>query len=381
MTGGYDVVGYGRMLADGARMDAYARALEAAVRPGSVVLDIGTGTGILAMLACRFGARRVFALEPADAVQAAREVARANGMADRIEFIQDLSTRVTLAERADVIVSDLRGSLPLFQGIIDSLADARERHLAPGGVMIPRADHLVAAPVDAPRAWAEVAAPWEECAMGFDMDAARRRAVHTVRRVELDPGHALAPAARWATLDYRTRTDPHAAGSPQWTVERPGRMHGLAVWFHAELADGISFHTGPGTRTTYRTSFFPWAQPVEVEPGDTVRAELSARRVGGDYVWGWSARVERPGREPAEMHHSSFLGAPPSPARLRRRDDAFRPSLGDEGRVEAMALAMMDGATPLAEIAAALHAAFPHLFPTREAALTRAGQVAERLAE
>jgi hypothetical protein len=80
------------------------------------------------------------------------------------------------------------------------------------------------------------------------------------------------------------------------------------------------------------------------------------------------------------MRHSSFLGSPPSPARLRRRDDRFRPSLGDEGRVEAMALSMMDGATPLGEIAAALHAAFPHLFASREAALTRAGQVAERLA-
>jgi protein arginine N-methyltransferase 1 len=380
MTSGYDVVGYGRMLADHARMDAYARALEATVRPGSVVLDIGTGTGVMAMLACRFGARRVFALEPADAVQVAREIARANGVADRIEFIQALSTRVTLPERADVIVSDLRGSLPLFQGIIDALADARERHLARGGVMIPRADHLMAAPVDAAAAWAEVVAPWDECALGFDMDAARRRAVHAVRRVELDPGQQLAPAARWATLDYQARTDPHAAGTPEWRVERAGRMHGLAVWFHAELADGVSFHTGPGTRTTYRTSFLPWAESVEVEPGDTVRAELSARRVAGEYVWGWSARVERPGRKPAEMRHSTFFAAPPSPARLRRRDDGFCPSLSDDGRVEATALSMMDGATPLGDVATALEAAFPHLFPTREAALTRAGQLAERLA-
>ena len=212
------------------------------------------------------------------------------------------------------------------------------------------------------------------------MDAARRRAVHAVRRVELDPGQQLAPAARWATLDYQARTDPHAAGTPEWRVERAGRMHGLAVWFHAELADGVSFHTGPGTRTTYRTSFLPWAESVEVEPGDTVRAELSARRVAGEYVWGWSARVERPGRKPAEMRHSTFFAAPPSPARLRRRDDGFCPSLSDDGRVEATALSMMDGATPLGDVATALEAAFPHLFPTREAALTRAGQLAERLA-
>src|SRR5687768_12813489 len=109
----YSISSYGKMIADSIRTQAYASAIGRAIKPDSVVLDIGTGIGIFAMLACQFGARRVYAIEPDDAIQVARETAAANGFADRIEFIQGLSTRIALPERVDVIVSDLRGVLPL----------------------------------------------------------------------------------------------------------------------------------------------------------------------------------------------------------------------------------------------------------------------------
>jgi SAM-dependent methyltransferase len=123
----YSIADYGAMIADEVRMDAFVRALRQAVKPGAVVIDIGTGTGIFALLACRFGARRVYAIEPSDAIQVAREIAAANGCADRIEFIQAMSTQVTLSERADVIISDLGGVLPWFQQHIPSISLAWRR--------------------------------------------------------------------------------------------------------------------------------------------------------------------------------------------------------------------------------------------------------------
>src|SRR5215510_3854804 len=102
----YNVSSYGFMIADNVRMEAYSEALRRAVKPDSVVVDIGAGTGVFALLACQFGARHVYAIEPADAIQVAREIAAANGYADRIECVQKLSTEVTLPERADVIISD-----------------------------------------------------------------------------------------------------------------------------------------------------------------------------------------------------------------------------------------------------------------------------------
>src|SRR4051812_34117782 len=103
----YSLSGYGEMINDALRMDAYARALRRAIRPGSVVLDLGTGPGIFALVACQYGAGRVYAVEPADVIQVAREIARANHLEDRITFLQDFSTQAELPEKADVIISDL----------------------------------------------------------------------------------------------------------------------------------------------------------------------------------------------------------------------------------------------------------------------------------
>src|SRR5512136_2014557 len=108
----YSVAAFGEMIADRVRMEAYAEALRRTVRPGSVVADLGTGTGIMSLIACKCGARRVYAIDPSDAVQLAAETARDNGFGDRVVVIQKRSTDVTLPERADVIVSDMRGVLP-----------------------------------------------------------------------------------------------------------------------------------------------------------------------------------------------------------------------------------------------------------------------------
>src|SRR5215470_11576484 len=109
----YSLGAYGTMIADRVRMEAYAEALRKTVHKGSVVVEIGTGPGIFAVLACQLGASRVYAIEPAEIIQVAREIAAANGCEDRIVFFEHLAHRVTLPVRADVMLSDLRGVLLL----------------------------------------------------------------------------------------------------------------------------------------------------------------------------------------------------------------------------------------------------------------------------
>src|ERR1700750_1179367 len=123
----YSVSAYGKMIADGPRVNAYVAALRQAIKPGSVVVELGTGPGLFALGACQLGAARVFEIEPDHIIQVGRDAARDQGVADRIEFIQSFSTKVTLPEPADVIVSDLHGILPWFQQHIPSIIDARSR--------------------------------------------------------------------------------------------------------------------------------------------------------------------------------------------------------------------------------------------------------------
>src|ERR1044072_3398578 len=106
----YDVNAYGRMLTDEARISAYIAAMRSAVRPGDVVLELGTGTGVMALIACQCGASKVYALEPSDAISIAQAAAKANGFSDRIVFLRTLSSHIDLPEKGHVLISDLRGA-------------------------------------------------------------------------------------------------------------------------------------------------------------------------------------------------------------------------------------------------------------------------------
>ena len=111
-------------LSDEARISAFRRAIEEIVNPGEVVLDLGSGTGILGLLACRAGAGRVYAIEESGMIGLAREVCQANGFQDRVVFIKGLSTRVELPEKVDVVVADQIGRLGFEAGVFEYFRDA-----------------------------------------------------------------------------------------------------------------------------------------------------------------------------------------------------------------------------------------------------------------
>lgn len=383
----YRIADYGAMIADDARMDAFVRALRQAIGPDSVVVDIGTGTGIFALLACRFGARRVYAIEPEDVIQVAREMAAANGYADRIECIQALSTDVTLPELADVIVADIGGVLPWFQRHIPSMIDARRRLLKPGGVLIPQRDVAWAAVVDAPDLYERHTGPWRDNAFGLDMDAARRLVVNTWNKGSVTPGNLLTTVERWATTDYRVVESADIRAAVTWTVERPGVGHGFVAGFDRTVADGIELSNAPDApdairpRRIYGTIFFPWPEPVPVAAGDVVDVCVEARLVGGEYVWSWKTDVrsgEPAGAGKATFAQSTFLGTPISPLTLKKHAAGYQPTLNEEGRIARSILELMGEGLPVGEIARRIAAEFPSRFRGPEDALGRVSALARQ---
>ena len=254
----YSLAGYGSMITDRVRMDAFARALRDVITPESVVVDIGTGTGILALLACRFGARRVYAIEPDDAIQVAREIAAANGYADRIDFIQAVSTKVTLPEQANVIVSDIGGMLPLFERHIPSIVDARRRFLAPGGVLIPQRDTTWAAVVEASDLFDSYIAPWDD-RFGFNMAAARTRVMNTLRR-----GNSLRTSC-WQNPRTGQCSTTRSSRSPMCGLRCPGVSRARARAMDLSLASNVSWERGRGSRIL-RSRLVPFGPNTSTEP-------------------------------------------------------------------------------------------------------------------
>jgi protein arginine N-methyltransferase 1 len=369
------------MIVDRVRVDAYVQALQKTVREGSVVVEIGTGPGIFAVLACQLGASRVYAIEPSEIIQVAREVAAANGCADRIEFFEKLSTHVTLPHLADVIFSDLRGSLPLFERHIPSIVDARRRFLAPEGILIPRRDKLWAAVVEAPKPYGELVDPWDHNQLGLDLSSARQLIVNGSQRVRVSPNELLTGHQLWTTLDYASIESADVLGDLDWSVARAGSGHGIVVWFDADLAEGAGFSNAPSApELIYGSLFFPWTQPVSLSPGQVVRVSLEAKLVETDYVWRWTTCVEPPegsGAPLIRFEQSQLIGEVLSARQLRKLAADYVPHLSDEGSLRRKTFELMNGTASLEEIAHRLATEFPLRFSRWEQALSYAGGISQ----
>lgn len=381
----YSIGQYGAMISGSARMSAYVNALREAVHPDSVVLDIGTGTGIFALLACQFGARRVYAIEPDNAIHVAQDIAQANGYEKRIEFIQKLSTEVTLPESVDVIIADLRGRLPLFQDHIPVIIDARQRFLVPGGQLIPQLDTLWAAVSAAPDAYHDEITPFQDNVYNLDMQPALRFVTDTFHRGLVTPEQLLVEPTSWGTLDYATIESPNLSANLTWTVTRAGTAQGLIAWFDTTTVNGAGFSNAPGQPPLiYNRAFVPWSEPVSLTPGDTVCVTLQANLIDGDYVWRWNTRITDQGNPEhikANFKQSTFLNQPTSPTQLHKKSDRYVPTLSHEGQIDQFILTLMDGDTSLGDIARQVSERFPATFTTWQSALTKVSELSKQYSD
>jgi len=371
------------MIVDSLRTDAFVEALRQAVTPESVVLDIGTGTGIFALLACQFGARQVYAIEPNDAIQVAREIAATNGYSGRIEFIQNLSTKVLLPEPANIIIYDLYGVLPLLQHRIPSIVDARKRLLAPNGVLIPQRDKLWAALVEVPELYGRhYTTPWDDNKYGVDMSRAKSIVTNAWRKQQIKTEQLLVEPQCWATLDYTSIESSDVSSELSWDSPREGIAHGLVLWFDAMLAEGVGFSNAPGKpELIYGNAFFPFSKPVTLAVGDHVSISLEAKLVVDDYIWRWNTIVldqGDPAHVKANFKQSTFFGAPLSLSNLRKQAATYVPTLDEKGQTTQFILSQMDGDRSIHDIAQQLSSRFPIQFPTWEKALDRVSELSKK---
>lgn len=374
----YSISDYGRMLADRVRVDAYSRALAAAIKPGAVVVDLGAGTGFFSLEACRLGASKVYAVETNDAIALLPAMAKRAGYADRIEVIQRSSTELTLEKKADVVVADLRGVVPLFHANFAIMADARARLLAHDGIMIPTRDVLHAGVVHAPDLYASIVEGWEE--QTFDLRDARHASVnafHSDRERPIGKDALATTSAPWAELVYGASPPDLVEGSLSLTATRDAVAHGIALWFDATLAEGIGYSSATSERV-YSRGFLPFEAPVSVEQGDLVEVELAARRGMGDHAWAWSTTVRGAGEVKASFRQSTFLGLVQSKSSLAKELAGYLPVATPRARALAALIHGMDGRTPLEALAAEMYASAPGAFASLDEAVVQARYIVKK---
>ncbi len=286
-----DPVEHARMLHDDRRTSDYIAALRQAVRPTDIVLDVGTGSGVLAIAAARAGARHVYAVEASDIADVAERMFAANGVQDRVTLVRGWSRDIQLSEPADLIVAELIGNEPLEEEILETTLDARRRLLKPGARLIPHMLELVVRPLLVPNAEARQRAigrhaihRWRQLyEIEFQplLDAAFPGPVNNPTEAEvLAHWPPVGPPVTLATVALERYERPSIDAAAELVVTGP--VNAVAVTFRAHLHGSIVHTLDPWTwpSSSWATSVWVLPDAVRVGPGDTLRVRYS-RRVPG----------------------------------------------------------------------------------------------------
>ncbi|MBI4211266.1 MAG: 50S ribosomal protein L11 methyltransferase [Deltaproteobacteria bacterium] len=258
------------MVLDPLRTLPLARAIEKIVKPGDVVLDIGTGIGLLSFIAARAGAKQVFAIDAnSEAVEVAKSYAQQFGLADRITFFEGLSFDLELEKRVDVIICETIGSLGFDENILATLSDAKKRLLKKGGRIIPDKMELWGVPVTLPLLCKEGQGEvdlnsdlltWSNVA---DFDFAQtigkirsRKPLKSPLAKMISPKSFLAKPQKLSTIDFQASFKSFLHTKTSFRFLREGVISGMGLWPVVRWAKGLTTDCSPGKPHTH------WGQGV-----------------------------------------------------------------------------------------------------------------------
>lgn len=298
MTLDYDSLHVHRwMLRDGPRMAAFQRGIEAVVRPGAVVLDVGAGSGILSLMAARAGAARVYAVERTPVARLARQLVQRNGLAGVVRVLEADLQQLQLPEAVDLIVSEWLGTVGVDENLLYPVLLARDRWLKPGGQMLPARVRAMLAPAGLATACEIDYFRQRPC--GFELGVFAEASMHELlcRRYQVRAEDLAAPPQQaWlsemGSAALAEALAPHRA-ELSFELPRDCRINALVAWFEAELAPGLLLSNAPdAAETHWGQLMLPLNRALQLPAGSRLQVRLACLpRTPGLSDVAWALRV------------------------------------------------------------------------------------------
>lgn len=280
------------MLEDIERRDKFKEAIFKIVRPGDVVIDLGTGTGVLAIWAAEAGARKVYAIEETDVADLATDIIRDNGFGDRIEVLKMNSAEISLPERADVLLAELVGHFLFEEGIVEAIAGVRDAWLKPGARIIPAGATVYLAPACLGERFREVTF-WDTWTSPR-LAAARKWAANTAYVETVKPDELRAEPCKAFQIDFSNDAPQDRISNVSFVATSDGDTDTLAGWFDLDLAPGIILSSSPWAPPTHwQQCVFPLEAPVHLANGNRLECSFRVNTFSPGATWTWRIRAGR----------------------------------------------------------------------------------------
>ncbi|HEY8359311.1 MAG TPA: tetratricopeptide repeat protein [Ramlibacter sp.] len=256
------------------RNQAFHDGLASAVTPDTTVFEIGTGSGLLAMMAARLGAPRVTTCEAVDLIaQTAKKIVARNGFADRVTVLAKPSHAVQvgrdLPEPADILVHEVFSSELLGEHVLPAIEDAKRRLLKPGGLVLPACASIMVALVGGDALGKNV-----HVGESFGFDLGGFNAIHPKRRPlyreDLQPLMMSADTEAFR-FDFQNQDAfPAEQKTISITATESGLCYGLIQWIRIELGEAARFENHPSRPrpvSNWQHTVYGFDAPVQVEAG------------------------------------------------------------------------------------------------------------------
>ncbi len=233
-------------LFDVPRTRMWKEAIENVVRPGDVVVDAGSGTGILGVFAALSGAAKVYCIELHPRfVTLIEHLAERNGVSDRVTVVHGDASRFEPPEPIDVIICELLCTGQFFEPQVQVMNHLR-KFLKEGGQTIPRKVESTLRLLDA-----------QEMIYGVRIDCDSRSLV-------MDDDEPISSRARYDVIDFSGENPLTVDTTVQVTARKSRGADAVLIEGQAELAEGILTHT---TKFLYNPEVIFLPESIELEEG------------------------------------------------------------------------------------------------------------------
>lgn len=307
--------GHERLIADKARISAFRKAIFKAVKSGDVVLDIGTGTGILAFFAIQAGAKRVYAVErDKKMIYIAKRLARENNLNKKIIFIQGDYFKIKLPRKVDVVVSEVIGNMVFDEGILRIFKDAKKRFSTATTKFIPSQIKVMAVPAKIKKIY-EDEIFLGRYIFGVDFSSTRDFSMNKVWILAEGAKAFMCKPKEMADIDLSKIDSCNVNIGCVFQVKRSNIMDGFIMYFKARLFDDIWLTNVPDDKKIgcfWCQAFLPLQHHIRVKSNDSIKIQMHVfwtKRLG--YIYNWHTEFYRRRKCYRQFARSTILNSYP----------------------------------------------------------------------